>query len=572
MNLVRLLVGNARLTLIGTGLAALVSGICNAGLIALVNTTLHRSQDLAAPLALGFACLGLGKLGTNIVSQILLVRYAQEAVASLRRDLSRKILSVPLRSLEEVGTPRLMVALTEDVLHIAQALLCVPGFGVNLAILAGGAAYLGWLSWKVLVGMCIFISLGAVAYRYLILTGFEYLYLARDAEDQLFKHFRALTEGIKELKLHRNRRSAFFLQKIQTATEAHRKNNITAEARFIIAHSWGHLLFFALIGITLFLLRNLEHLKPEVLTGYVITALYLTGPLAGLMASLSVFGRAKVALKKIEDLGASMSAQAKDACSISGPESDVFFEHLELKGVTHSYHHEKDDSNFVLGPIDLNFQRGELVFLVGGNGSGKSTLAKIITGLYLPESGVIRVNGKPVTNQNRDDYRQLFSALFSDFFLFDSFLGLEKPNLDDRAREYLVQLHLNHKVKVKDGTLSTLALSQGQRKRLALVTAYLEDRPFYLFDEWASDQDPQFKEIFYTQLLPDLKSRGRTVLVITHDENYFHVADRILKLDYGQLVHSDQGPTEIMAAVLPPSNKRSVETLTSHQPSTIQMR
>ena len=183
----------------------------------------------------------------------------------------------------------------------------------------------------------------------------------------------------------------------------------------------------------------------------------------------------------------------------------------------------------------MRFRTGELVFLVGGNGSGKSTLAKIISGLYVPEAGEIRLDGQVITDKNRDDYRQLFSAVFSDFYLFENLLGLYTKDLDAQAGMYLEQLHLSHKIKVMDGALSTTAVSQGQRKRLALLTAYLENRPFYLFDEWASDQDPHFKDVFYTKLLPDLKARGKTALVITHDDRYFHLADRIIKLDYGQI-------------------------------------
>ena len=175
----------------------------------------------------------------------------------------------------------------------------------------------------------------------------------------------------------------------------------------------------------------------------------------------------------------------------------------------------------ILGPVNLTFRPGELTFIVGGNGSGKSTLAKIITGLYPPESGEILLDGKKVTNCDRDDYRQLFSAVFADFYIFGTMLGLNAVNLDSRALHYLTELHLEHKVKVRNGQLSTVDLSQGQRKRLALLTAYLEDRPFYLFDEWASDQDPQFKEIFYRQILPDLKARGKAIVVITHDDRYF---------------------------------------------------
>jgi len=269
------------------------------------------------------------------------------------------------------------------------------------------------------------------------------------------------------------------------------------------------------------------------------------------MSSLSLFGRANVALDKVNQLGVTLAQGSTEECPIDQHEAEITFENLELVNVMHSYHRETEDSHFALGPINLNFRPGELVFLVGGNGSGKSTLAKIITGLYVPESGEIRLDGKAVTDKNRDNYRQLFSAVFADFYLFENFLGIHSGNVDEQAKMYLDQLHLSHKVKVKDGVLSTTAVSQGQRKRLALLTAYLEDRAFYLFDEWAADQDPLFKDVFYTQLLPELKARGKTVLVISHDDKYFHVADRIIKLDYGKLAEpvSMEGEELVSSAV-----------------------
>jgi len=173
--------------------------------------------------------------------------------------------------------------------------------------------------------------------------------------------------------------------------------------------------------------------------------------------------------------------------------------------------------------------------MAGGNGSGKTTFAKLLTGLYVPENGEIRVDGRNLTEATRESYRQHFSVIFSDFYVFESLMGLESPDLDEQARSYLDQLQLSHKVKVENGKFSTTALSQGQRKRLALLTTYLEDRSFYVFDEWAADQDPLFKDIFYNDLLGGLKARGKTVLVITHDNSYYHLADRIIKLENGQL-------------------------------------
>ena len=518
-----------------TTLMALLSGACNAGLIALVNTALNSVERSSVTLIWAFIALGLGKVVTNLVSQVMLARFSQGAIADLRRNLIRKILSVPLRRLEEIGTPRILVALTDDVFNITQALLAIPLVSVNLAMLLGGAAYLGWLSWQILSGIIVLVLLGGIGYRLLVGNAFRKLSQAREEEDKLFGHFRALTEGIKELKLHRNRRGAFFSQNIQKTTELYQQHNVAAETGFITAQSWTHLLYFTLIGLIVFLVPSIGTFSRETLTGYVIATLYLMGPLSGVMTSISLFGRANVALLKVEKLGVSIAEHSTELCGVGEAESALSFERLDLKGVVHAYHCEQDDSQFVLGPINLTFRPGELVFLVGGNGSGKSTLAKIITGLYVPEKGEIRLDGEPVTDKNRDDYRQLFSAVFTDFYLFDNLLGLKGGQLEARAQAYLEQLHLHHKVKIKNSILSTTAVSQGQRKRLALLTAYLEDRPFCMFDEWAADQDPHFKEVFYTQLLPELKARGKTVLVITHDDKYFHVADRMIKLDYGQL-------------------------------------
>ena len=68
------------------------------------------------------------------------------------------------------------------------------------------------------------------------------------------------------------------------------------------------------------------------------------------------------------------------------------------------------------------------------------------------------------------------------------------------------------------------------------MTAFLEDRAIYVFDEWAADQDPHHREIFYKRLLPELKANGKTVFVISHDDRYYHLGDRVVKLEYGKVV------------------------------------
>ena len=302
---------------------------------------------------------------------------------------------------------------------------------------------------------------------------------------------------------------------------------------FSAASHWSETLIFIFIGFIVFILPHLMAVDPKIITSSCITVLYMFGPVTILIGTFPILGRANIAILKIQKLGLSLGHQDND--DTSAPLPSPVWNSLELSGVTHTYHRENETTNFLLGPLDLSFSPGQMTFVTGGNGSGKTTLIKLITGLYIPESGEIRLDGDAITDGKWDDYRQLFSVVFSDFYILEKLFGLESDKVDARANNYLVELQLDQKVKVNSGAFSTTELSQGQRKRLALLTAFLEERPIYIFDEWAADQDPFFKEIFYHRLLPDLKSRGKTVIVITHDDRYYDVADRVIKLDYGKV-------------------------------------
>jgi putative ATP-binding cassette transporter len=234
-------------------------------------------------------------------------------------------------------------------------------------------------------------------------------------------------------------------------------------------------------------------------------------------------------------MGLSLTSQPAEIAEIASAPVQPTWRRVDLVGVRHTYRDNDKVDEFQIGPLDLTIYPGELIFLIGGNGSGKTTLAKLLLGLYEPLDGEILLDGKAVTLKTRDDYRQYFSVIFSDFYLFDRLFGFSNPDLEARGHEHLVQLQLDHKVRIDKDKLSTVDLSQGQKKRLALLTAYLEDRPIYVFDEWASDQDPMFKQVFYYQILPELKARGKTVIVISHDDRYYNLADRIIKLERGQI-------------------------------------
>ncbi|BAZ34003.1 cyclic peptide transporter (plasmid) [Cylindrospermum sp. NIES-4074] len=523
--------------------SGLLSGICNASLITLIHQALSNTNPTGIQLGWSFAGLGILSLLTALTSQLLLSYIYRQAVFDLQIHLSCQILNAPLRQLEEIGNAPLLAILIEDVTTIGSSLLPMLPLCSDIVIVVVCLIYLCWLSWSIFLGILGFIILGFVIYKILLHRGEKSLQLARDEISILFDHFRTITDGVKELKLNNRRRTDFFKQFLQPTAASIQKSFFIWSAFHSFSSTWGRFLIFFITGLMLFVLPTLLKLNIQILTGYILTLLYLRSMLSSIMGAIPALSRANVAFEKIEALGLQMVAESKNVNLISQPVSKLSFKHLELVDVTHSYYHDGEDSNFTLGPINFSFSDGELVFLIGGNGSGKTTFAKLLTGLYTPETGEIYLDGKVITDENRDWYRQHFSVVFSDFYLFDTLLGLDSDNLDEQALEYLVQLQLDRKVRVKDGILSTTALSSGQRKRLALLTAYLEDRPFYIFDEWTSNQDPLFKDIFYTQILPTLKARGKTVLVISHDDKYFHLASRIIRLEYGQLIGVDIAKT-----------------------------
>lgn len=523
---------------VGLAIASgLVSGGCSAYLIALINSAVEDPNR--SGLVGQFIGLTLVVLLTSPIAQYLLITLSQDAVYRLRLKLSQRILAAPLGQLESQGVNRLLATLTDDVANLSNAVFTIPFLCIDLAIIVGCLVYLSILSRPVFIFTLAMIGFGVGTTQFLLSRARHDMGRARNEQDQLFKHFQAITDGIKELKLHARRRQAYLNGQLAVSADASRRYTTAALTVFAIASTWGSLLFFVIIGGLILVLPRLIEIEPLVLSGFVLTMTYLMVPFKNLMERLPILIKTSVSLRKIEDLGLSLESQAEDlAAGVARPVAGV--RSLDLDDIFHVYGGELPDDRFSLGPLNLSFGPGEVVFIVGGNGSGKSTLAKILTGLYRAETGTIRLNGETITSENLEWYRQHFTTVFSDFHLFKQLLGHNQDGLDAKAQRYLEDLRLEHKVRIKNGELSTTALSQGQRKRLALLTAYLDDRPIYLFDEWAADQDPSFRAVFYEEILPQLRSQGKLVLAISHDDRYFDLADRIIKLDYGKIEYDER--------------------------------
>ena len=535
MNLVRFLLRAGGKGAIVVAVAGVLSGLASTGFIAVVNLALQHGERRL--LLAAFAAVALARIVTNLLAQWFMLRFSQESVFNLSDQLCRQIIRTPFRTLEKISPARITSTLTDDIGVLSAALQTVPNVVTNAAILVGCFTYLAVLSVPAAFGLAICGVLGAFGYKLLMQRAAGSIVQARLGRDQLFGHFRTLTEGIKELKMNRARSRQLLDRDIHGTISRLRDVNLAASREYLVADGWTQAVFFIIIGLVLFALPTVGHVAAASVTSYAFVALYAMTPIWVIISTLPTFQRGQTALDRIEGIGLALTSASAEAPA--EPPSAPHGAAVELTDVVFAYEPEgAGRGGFTLGPVDLTVQPGELVFLIGGNGSGKSTFVKLFTGLYAPDSGVVKLNGERVDDAARERYREHFSVVFSDFFLFGSVAGLTDEHLDQKASAYLRLLDLHHKVTVADGVLSTTALSQGQRRRLALMAAYLEDRPVYVFDEWAADQDPGYRQVFYAKLLPELKARGKTVVVITHDDRYFHLGDRVIKLDYGRIVDS----------------------------------
>jgi putative ATP-binding cassette transporter len=556
MQLIRFLVSVSWKGIVVAVVAGLIGGAANAFLVTQINSIISPEKHPGHTVEL-FLLTAVVVLVTGLLSQVLLIHLAQNAIYRLRAKLSNGVVSAPLEHLERLGMHRLMATLTEDVRALSQAVSAIPSICIDAATIVGCLVYLSVVS-GVIFAITVGSTLAAILCVETVLKRVRKIYRhAREGEDDLLRSFQSVTLGIKELKLHRGRRRDFMDRHLLGTAESLRAKNVEAGTKFSIAQGFGQLCQLGTMAFILFGLAVLLELPRDVMVGYVLITTFLAMPMQNIMHLIPDLLRGDVALKKIHEMDLSMSSMHDES---SLPYTDrPLSQHarLELEGIGYTYRGEQmtgpppppgaphpagpPAAGFHLGPINLTLDPGQVTFIVGGNGSGKSTLAKLITGLYAPHAGRLTLNGEPIDRGNVEWFRQNASAVFTDFYLFEDYLGFRRPGIDDEVRRYLEQMQIAHKVTVQDGKLSTIALSQGQRKRLTLVTALLEDRPIYVFDEWAADQEPQFRELFYRQILADLKRAGKTVVVITHDDRYFNVADQLVKLDFGQLVPAEVG-------------------------------
>ncbi len=537
MRLIDFFLGQTQTSLRRLCTMAVVAGGSNAALLAVVNGAADHIKDGQAEIT--GVLMFLIFLGAYVYAQrYVLVTTSAEVerlVHGYRQRLIGQLKMCELREVEHIGRGRIFAAISSDTQAISQSASGLV-FGVQAAVLIVCIAiYLAMISMTSFVIASVFLGIATRIYLSKMRAVYGLFHDASTEENTLHDLVSGFLDGFKEVKLSSLRAAAVLADVVSVSA---RTAVFRTEAQKALAMNliFAQVAFMMLLGTLVFLTPMFGNSYSGTVMGSMTTVMFLIGPISSIVGTVPLVAVANAAAENLQNLEKLLEASTRERNgepSVSARAIAVTpMRTIELRRAY--FKHDADGSQFAVGPLDLTIRAGETVFITGGNGSGKSTLIKLITGLYPPLSGELLVNDVPVTPKSAQAHRDRFCAVFSDFHLFRKLYGISLPD-EPTAAAWLDELEIAGKTEIVLDGFSTIDLSSGQKKRLALLSALLEDKPILVLDEWAADQDPPFRRKFYDELLPRWKAEGKTIIAVTHDDRYFHVADRRFHLEEGQL-------------------------------------
>jgi putative pyoverdin transport system ATP-binding/permease protein len=521
-------------------LMVIASGVSNALILDVINSTV-QVMEKNGPDWKHFVWFG-GTVFLFIYSlQYVLhasTRITESAISSVRIRLADKIRCSELLALEEIGAADIHARISRDTAAIAQSVRPLFVAAQSLLMVIFTMLYLAFIS-PVATGLCLILIVGGIVIylrqRKVYAEGLEN---ASRKEDELHTSLSGILDGFKEIRINQLKSDDVFNGFKQNSNEV---RDIRTRVMLIFSNNivFIELLFLLLLGAVVFILPLVSDSEANSTSQVVAAILFFFGPLGNAVSMVPVYAQVTVMISNLNRLEKELDQTIEEDPDITEKNSLLFndFQSVNLKGAHFSYKSLDGTPSFSIGPIDFSISRGEVLFLVGGNGSGKTTFLKLLTALYQSQEGVVLVDDQLVTPSNRQLYRNLFSAIFSDFYLFDKLHGL-RTVAPDRVNKLLKLMQISEKTHYDGDSFSDTRLSTGQRKRLALIVSYLENKPICIFDEVAADQDPQFRKYFYETLVPEMKKDGKTIIIVSHDDRYFHVGDRVITMDYGNMTVS----------------------------------
>lgn len=515
-------------------LLSILTSVSNIMLILLITNSIKSEMNVKY-LGFYFSIILLSYILSKKSVKTKLIDFSLNIIYDLRLKLIGKLLSTSFQNFESINKGMVYTTLNDDTNTLSKSSDVFVGLITSLITVAGVFIYLAtiafWATALTIMAILIIASL-----FYLINRNANHLLeRARSTRDEYLSYINGLIDGYKELSIS-NRKKEEYKADVEVTVNSFRHNISVALKNFLTASIVGDTFLLLILGIsTLFMPMLFPNIDMYTTISFVIVILYLIGPVNTILATIPELMQIRVSWLRINRFIAKIPDDGKGQvpqCGTHAVEPQPAVQKLEIENIEYTYDAGEHSESFSVGPVSIELKRGELLFVTGGNGSGKTTLSKIITGLYTPHKGTISIDDKPLAGRELSEY---FSVIYNPLHLFKKLYGVDVNGKKDVIDQTLELLKIRDKVQIEGNTYSTIELSSGQKKRLAMLQCYLEDRPVYLFDEWAADQDPEYRKFFYESLLPQLCAKGKIVIAITHDDHYFHTADKLMKLRHGKV-------------------------------------
>ena len=515
---------------------SIVNGIGSAFIILIINESFNRNLEYSKELLVCFFFALLIFIYTMKIVQGKLIILTHNLVYEKRVKIIQKIVQSSYEVIEKIGQEKIYVCLNNDVAAVANIPGVIVRFASDVLTLFFCFGYLYSKNAYSFAASISVIIINTIISFAISKISAKYWEKTRDIQEIFVNQISDLIYGFKEIVLNQKRRKEVEDELYDNAGNS-AKLSKAAEIKKLGFNMYNSFVYNFVFGVVVFIFPLMLDLDVNELRENLLIIFYMIGPFGGITYEISEIMQFRVNLKRvnamIDELDKNVQKENREL--IESKKIVTCSESIEFSNVEYTYANvENDEYCFTLGPINIKINSGEINFIIGGNGSGKSTLAKLLTGLYTPTNGDIRIDGVKKSSSELNEY---YSAIFSDFHLFKKLYGVDYERNKELLKKILVRMKIDKKINIDDdGCISNISLSTGQKKRLAYSILSLEDKPIVLFDEWAAEQDPEFREFFYSELLFDLKKQGKCVIVITHDDRYFGCADNVIKLDEGKIV------------------------------------
>lgn len=399
--------------------------------------------------------------------------------------------------------------------------------------MTGGVIGLFILNWRMTILVLLFIPIKYVVMKKFAKQRKKVMDDFINDSQKYARWFGDTIGGVREVKLFGilNYKHAEFSQKQSKVVERQKKLNILSQWNNIIDTTLVQILVTVIYIIGANLVFKFQ-LSVGSVFAFITYSAYVTGPISAILNIGYLLSGIIPSTKRYYEF---MNLQEEtDKGKLIKPE----FGNLKLEEVFFSYETDKP----ILTDVNIEIPKGSKTVLIGKNGSGKSTIINLLTRMYEPTAGQIKLKGVNIFEITLESYRNMISVVSQQIYLFNDTIRnniciykkvsdevIETACKDSGLEDFLKEVSLDYVVG-QNGAM----LSGGQKQKIALARALVHDKPIIIFDEVTSNTDVysehQINGLLHTRL------KEKTVIIITHKQEILQDVDQIVMLKDGAVV------------------------------------